>query len=77
MAGPRQTIIRMLRRCSEWSAQARRAEAVIRITPGGAEVELANGTGCTFSQSDLTEPALEAALRWARRRGAATISIRR
>lgn len=77
MTGPKQTMMRALRRNAARRSQSRRADAMIRVSPYGAEVELADGSGRIFRQSGLDEPVISAGIRWARERGAAVIRIRR
>lgn len=67
----------VLRRFFERSVRPQRMVAVVRGTPYGAEVELADGSVRSFLQSQISEPAIEAAIQWARKKGATTISIRR
>ncbi len=60
----------------EWH-RAPNIDAVVQVTQYGADIELSDGQTCSIWQFALSEPATEAAIRWARDKGAVTIKIKR
>jgi len=66
-----------LRRLPKQWCRVRSIDAVVQVTHYGAHIELSDGQACSMWQFALSEPATEAAIRWARDKGAVTIKIRR
>ena len=76
MSWAKKILKRAMRRHSELRDKSRLADATIRVTPFGAEVELADGPGRIFFHTELDEPAIESGIRWARKQGAVVIMIK-
>ena len=67
----------VLRRLPKEWRRRRNIDAIVQVTHYGADIELADGQVCSMWQFALSEPATEAAIRWARSKGAVTIKIKR